>query len=392
MPSPTHGGAAAPRPDHVLHRKDSRAKPTTHPARRPARRTHRGRTGRHRTDRPARVRRRSGTRPRTDRQRHLRQRSRPLVGDRQPHPRLAAAGGSAPTYPAAPSTRGTSSSARTTSRWSPVRRTSSGSSAPPPPAKVGKALIQLPVDPYTQYLSVEPRAERLRQRLHATPSPRRSTCPTRRSRSRLGGSADPWRFCLDNVSLRGGAAPEVYVPDTGPRVRVNQVGYLPDGAEERHRRHRRDRRRCPGSCENAAGGVGGHAARPRRAALDASSGQNVHSIDFGRVRQRGHRLHPGRRRRDQPAVRHRRRLLRAAARRRAEVLLHPAQRHRDPRRAAPRLRPPGRSRRRRAQPGRHRACPASPASATTPWTSPAAGTTPATTASTSSTAASPCTS
>ena len=77
-----------------------------------------------------------------------------------------------------------------------------------------------------------------------------------------------------------------------------------------------------------------------------------------------------------------------AAGRRAEVLLHPAQRHRDPRRAAPRLRPAGRARRRRAQPGRHRGARASRASATTPSTSPAAGTTPATTASTSSTAAS----
>jgi endoglucanase len=45
----------------------------------------------------------------------------------------------------------------------------------------------------------------------------------------LGGSPDPWEFCLDNVSLAGGVPPEVYVPDTGPRVRVNQVGYLPDG-------------------------------------------------------------------------------------------------------------------------------------------------------------------
>ena len=45
----------------------------------------------------------------------------------------------------------------------------------------------------------------------------------------IGGSPDPWTFCVDNVSLAGGAAPEPYVPDTGPRVRVNQVGYLPHG-------------------------------------------------------------------------------------------------------------------------------------------------------------------
>ena len=49
------------------------------------------------------------------------------------------------------------------------------------------------------------------------------------------------------LAARAAPTPEVYVPDTGPRVRVNQVGYLPDGPEERHPRHRGDRRRCRGS-------------------------------------------------------------------------------------------------------------------------------------------------
>jgi endoglucanase len=48
----------------------------------------------------------------------------------------------------------------------------------------------------------------------------------------IGGSADPWQLCLDNISLKGGAPPPVYVPDTGPRVRVNQVGYLPAGPKQ----------------------------------------------------------------------------------------------------------------------------------------------------------------
>ena len=38
-----------------------------------------------------------------------------------------------------------------------------------------------------------------------------------------------WNFCVDNVSLLGGAAKPVYKPNTGPRVRVNQVAYLPAG-------------------------------------------------------------------------------------------------------------------------------------------------------------------
>jgi len=41
-----------------------------------------------------------------------------------------------------------------------------------------------------------------------------------------------YRVCVDDVSLRGGAEPEVYTPDTGPRVRVNQEAYLPDGPKD----------------------------------------------------------------------------------------------------------------------------------------------------------------
>ena len=45
-------------------------------------------------------------------------------------------------------------------------------------------------------------------------------------------NAAAYRLCVDDVSLTGGAEPEVYRPDTGPRVRVNQVGYLPLGPKQ----------------------------------------------------------------------------------------------------------------------------------------------------------------
>jgi endoglucanase len=94
----------------------------------------------------------------------------------------------------------------------------------------------------------------------------------------LGGSTDAWTFCLDNVSLKGGAAPPAYTPDTGPRVRVNQVAYLPKGpknatvvtaatdplAWELH---------------NSANTVVAHGMTTPRG-NDVSSGQNVQSIDF----------------------------------------------------------------------------------------------------------------
>jgi len=48
----------------------------------------------------------------------------------------------------------------------------------------------------------------------------------------VGGSDTPWTFCLDDVSLLSGTETPPYTPETGPRVRVNQVGYLPAGPKE----------------------------------------------------------------------------------------------------------------------------------------------------------------
>ena len=44
------------------------------------------------------------------------------------------------------------------------------------------------------------------------------------------GEVTPYTFCITTSSLRTSAEPPPpYEPDTGPRVRVNQVGYLPRG-------------------------------------------------------------------------------------------------------------------------------------------------------------------
>ncbi|WP_031007980.1 glycoside hydrolase family 9 protein [Streptomyces sp. NRRL F-5727] len=101
----------------------------------------------------------------------------------------------------------------------------------------------------------------------------------------LGGSAEPWRFCLDDVSLLGGVPPEVYEPDTGPRVRVNQVAYLPRGPKNATLVTEATER-LPWQLKDARGRV---VARGRTVprGLDPSSGQRVHSIDFGQHRKPG---------------------------------------------------------------------------------------------------------
>jgi endoglucanase len=101
----------------------------------------------------------------------------------------------------------------------------------------------------------------------------------------VGGSAQPWTFCLDNVSLVGGAEPPVYVPDTGPRVRVNQVGYLPDGPKNATL-VTESAQALPWSVANGAGTVVASGQTTPRG-VDAASGQNTHTINFSRLTARG---------------------------------------------------------------------------------------------------------
>lgn len=95
----------------------------------------------------------------------------------------------------------------------------------------------------------------------------------------LGGNRDGWFFFADDVSLVGGDPVPPYVPDTGPRVRVNQLGYLPFGPKRATivtdapepipwRVNNSD------GCSVASGTSTLHG-------VDESSGQRVHTVDFG---------------------------------------------------------------------------------------------------------------
>ncbi|WP_336212276.1 glycoside hydrolase family 9 protein [Nonomuraea sp. LPB2021202275-12-8] len=146
------------------------------------------------------------------------------------------------------------------------------------PAKVGRALIQLPVDPWTQYLSAAPELS-VSGNVYSYTFTAPVTLPNAQVAFQLGGSADPWRFCMDDVSLKGGAEPEVYEPDTGPRVRVNMVGYLPSGPKKATL-VTAETTALKWQLKNAGGRtVAGGVTEPR--GVDASSGQNVQTIDFG---------------------------------------------------------------------------------------------------------------
>ena len=142
-------------------------------------------------------------------------------------------------------------------------------------------------------LQVQPWTERLSQPTVLGPQPQHfeyvftadTDSTAEQVAFQIGGQAQPWTFCIDNVSLRGGAEPPVYEPDTGPRVRVNQVGYLPDGPK-----HATlvtgAAQPLPWQLTDAGGAVlASGESTPR--GVDPASGQNVHTIDFSGVRATG---------------------------------------------------------------------------------------------------------
>ncbi|WP_246039708.1 glycoside hydrolase family 9 protein [Glycomyces buryatensis] len=101
----------------------------------------------------------------------------------------------------------------------------------------------------------------------------------------IGRNAEPWQFCLSEVSLFTDAEPPVYDPDTGPRVRVNQVGYLSDGPKRATL--------VTEATEPVAwelGDSGGEVVATGETAVvgaDDSSGESVHTIDFSEVTAAG---------------------------------------------------------------------------------------------------------
>ncbi|MFF1274293.1 glycoside hydrolase family 9 protein [Streptomyces marokkonensis] len=153
-----------------------------------------------------------------------------------------------------------------------------------PAGHVVRAVVGLQVAPYDTYYEVSPQLSVSGDTYSYT-----FTSPVDTAQGQvgfqLGGSADPWRFCVDDVSLLGGVAPEPYEPDTGPRVRVNQVAYLPAGPKNATLVTDATGR-LPWQLKDDRGRVVRRGWTVPRG-TDGSSGQNVHSVDFGAHRVRG---------------------------------------------------------------------------------------------------------
>ncbi len=94
----------------------------------------------------------------------------------------------------------------------------------------------------------------------------------------MGGAPEAWTFSLDNVSLLSGTVAPKFTPETGPRVRVNQVGYLPAGPKQATL--------VTDASESVewtlldAAGLVAAGGRTVPAGIDETAGLNVHELDF----------------------------------------------------------------------------------------------------------------
>ena len=153
-----------------------------------------------------------------------------------------------------------------------------------PENHIARAIVGLAAAPYDTYFEASPAVSVSGNNYSYTFTASTSTTQGQVA-FQIGGSADPWRFCLDNGSLVGGVPPEVYEPDTGPRVRVNQVAYLPQGPKN-GTLVTDATTRVPWQLKNAKGATVARGQSVPRG-VDVSSGQNVHSLDFSSYRNRG---------------------------------------------------------------------------------------------------------
>lgn len=144
--------------------------------------------------------------------------------------------------------------------------------------------VQMATDPYTAELNASDQIDET-----AEPVEHIFTANADNEEAQLafqiGGSDEAYTFCVDDVSLTGGAEPPVYEPETGSPVRVNQVGYLTHAAKSGT--VVTDATDPLDWTVQDAGGKQVAAGKTKPAGTDPTSRQNVHTFDFGKVMKAG---------------------------------------------------------------------------------------------------------
>jgi endoglucanase len=159
------------------------------------------------------------------------------------------------------------------------------------PRGMVRALVQVPEPPWDPYVEVVtlPKAEGASENttFHSKQPPPGLSPRIKAGQVvfQIGGSAKPWTFCLDDVSVTSGAEFVFYRPDTGSRVRVNQFGYLPDGPK-RATIVTDAKDPLPWQVKDASGAVVLEGMSTPRG-FDSPSGTRVHTVDFGALQKAG---------------------------------------------------------------------------------------------------------
>jgi endoglucanase len=150
---------------------------------------------------------------------------------------------------------------------------------------VARANVQLPEEPYTKELTTTDRLAAGEPASFEHVFTARADYSAAQFTFELGGIDSAFTFCLGGASLRGGAEPPVYEPDTGSPVRVNQVGYLTQGPKQGTVVTDRETRRFWFLRDAAGAVVDWGVTRPL--GVDPTSGQRVQSFDFSGVTTEG---------------------------------------------------------------------------------------------------------
>ena len=153
-----------------------------------------------------------------------------------------------------------------------------------PEGNVARAVVGLAVAPYDTYFEASPPTS-VSGNVYTYVFTARTSTTQAQVGFQVGGNANPFTFCVDNVSLRGGAEKPVYVPQTGPRVRVNQVAYVPGGPKNATVVTEATQP-VAWQLHSAAGATVAEGQTVPRG-VDVSAGINVHSIDFTSYRETG---------------------------------------------------------------------------------------------------------
>ncbi len=147
-----------------------------------------------------------------------------------------------------------------------------------------RALVQMNKEPYDAYVELNAPVTATADGFETSFTSKIDN-PEAQVVFQVGGQAEPWKLCMDDVRLVGGSKITAYKPDTGPVVRVNQFGYLPSGPKRATLVS--DSTEPVSFTLSQADGTMVFEGKSQPLGLDPASGLKLHLLDFSEVSKTG---------------------------------------------------------------------------------------------------------